>query len=144
MVINTDFAPTLLDLTGFPYQSAEFDGTSFAPFIIDPARTDTPRRQRFLINYLAGEFQPDGTPSFLAVRTPSVTYVQSDTSDFVNNDRNTLVGLEFYELDVDPHQAHSTVRLDQGEVPRLYPAMAGWLGNCSGPVCQYMEFLSLQ
>jgi arylsulfatase A-like enzyme len=140
IVINTDFAPTILELTGYEYQPREFDGTSFAPFVVDPARTDTPKREQFLVTYFAGLYSDNAVPSYLAVRTQDVLYVESDRSEFTNLAREELVGLEYYDLVADPFQANSIVRLGQGDVPGLYPQLVDRLAACRSNSCRFWEY----
>ncbi len=143
LVINTDFAPTILDLTGYPFQAAEFDGTSFAPFVADPQRNDVAKRQQFLVTYFSGEFNPNSQPSFLGVRTADVMYVESDSSEFVYPNRDVLVGLEYYDLTTDPFETTSSIRLGEGEAPMLYQALIDRLSTCRGNSCRYWEFFEL-
>jgi N-acetylglucosamine-6-sulfatase len=143
IVLNTDFMPTLLELTGHPYRPGKFDGTSFAPFIADPTRTDVPRRRQFLASYFSGQYSLAVVPSFLAVRTREAMYIRSDSSDYDDLSREELVGLEFYDLVADPTQAVSEIRLGEGDAPAVFHRLVDELSRCSGQSCRFWEYLPL-
>jgi arylsulfatase A-like enzyme len=104
MVLNTDIAPTFLELAGIPVPS-HMQGRSMVPLLTG---TDTGWRQSFLAQYFVEREYPN-TPTFLAVRTPNAKLVK-----YPGHDEWT----ELFDLSKDPYEIRNLAR-DPEHAPLL-------------------------
>ncbi len=104
MVLNTDIAPTFLELAGIPVP-AHMQGRSMVPLLTG---TNTEWRKSFLAEYFLEREYPN-TPTFLAVRTPSAKLVR-----YPGHDEWT----ELFDLSDDPYETRNLV-LDPEHAPLL-------------------------
>ena len=70
MILNSDFAPTFLDLAGASVPRG-MDGTSFAP-LLEEGGADLPWRDRILVEYEEVHREPE----YDALRSKTTKYVQ--------------------------------------------------------------------
>lgn len=70
IALNTDIAPTLLDMAGIPIPD-EMDGSSLVPLLADPNHAG---REAFLMEYW--RYWPENTPSYIGVRTARYKYIE--------------------------------------------------------------------
>jgi arylsulfatase A-like enzyme len=134
LVLNNDLAPTIAEMAGATPDLA-VDGRSLLPLLDDPTRE--PWRRRFLVEHWAVDTDPIGlhdAPDYVAVRTPSLTYVEH---------QDGLGSREFYDSTVDPYQM-SSLHADPSPV-RVYQmtVLAQWLSalkGCGRGSCQGVEF----
>jgi arylsulfatase A-like enzyme len=68
LIENVDFAPTLLDLAGIPFDPALFDGRSFAPVLLGTASEPVRKSLYFELGYVRGVLK-DGW-KYIALRYP--------------------------------------------------------------------------
>lgn len=138
MVLNTDLAPTVMDIARVT-SGASMDGTSFAALLSNPGRTGW--RKRFLVERWPGAASLFELPAYFAIRSapeaaeaPASTLIQ-----YADGSR------EHYDLVVDPsqitslHLDTSPVRLQQRQ------ALGLWLNQlitCAGTTCRDREFHS--
>jgi N-acetylglucosamine-6-sulfatase len=131
MVLNTDLAPTIVDLARAVAQRP-MDGRSLTPVL---QNNTLDWRRRFLIEHWANDPPaPLDLPDFAAVRTASLVYVEHGAP---------VVTKEFYDLSVDPYQLASLHR--DASPGRTYQRdvlaqMLTWLRTCGNGSCQAMEF----
>lgn len=136
LIVNTDLAPTILEMAGASAGSA-MDGTSFAPLLRDPGRAVW--RKRFLIERWPGAASIFELPGYYAIRTgfsapeaPNSTLIH-----YVDGSR------EHYDLNLDPYQLSS---LHSATAPLRAQQRAGltwWLARligCAGVACRDAEF----
>lgn len=119
MVLNTDIAPTFLELAGIPVPS-HMQGRSMVPLLTGG---NTEWRQSFLAEYFVEREYPN-TPTLLAVRTPNAKLVK-----YPGHDEWT----ELFDLAEDPYEtrnlardpAHAAQRAELGaEMERLSKELA--------------------
>ncbi len=96
MVLNTDIAPTFLDLAGIPVPS-HMQGRSMVPLLTG---TNTAWRKSFLAQYFVEREYPN-TPALLAVRTLNAKLVK-----YPGHDEWT----ELFDLSKDPYETRNLAR----------------------------------
>jgi arylsulfatase A-like enzyme len=104
MVLNTDIAPTFLELAGIPVP-AHMQGRSMVPLLTG---AETEWRQSFLAQYFLEREYPN-TPTFLAVRTRNAKLVK-----YPGHDEWT----ELFDLSTDPYETRNLAR-DPAHAPLL-------------------------
>jgi arylsulfatase A-like enzyme len=104
MVLNTDIAPTFLELAGIPVP-AHMQGRSMVPLLTG---SETGWRQSFLAQYFIEREYPN-TPTWLAVRTRNAKLVK-----YPGHDEWT----ELFDLAKDPYETRNLAR-DPEHVPLL-------------------------
>lgn len=104
MVLNTDIAPTFLELAGIPVP-AHMQGRSLIP-LLTGAQTEW--RQSFLAQYFIEREYPN-TPTFLAVRTRNAKLVK-----YPGHEEWT----ELFNLAADPYETRNLAR-DQANSPLM-------------------------
>ena len=104
MVLNTDIAPTFLELAGIQLP-AHIQGRSMVPLLTG---ADTAWRKSFLAEYFLEREYPN-TPTFLAVRTPNSKLVK-----YPGHDEWT----ELFDLSKDPYETRNLAR-DPEHAPLL-------------------------
>jgi len=109
MVLNLDFAPTLLDVAGVPVPS-EMEGESLLPILKDGNR---PGRKAWLLEYW--KYYPENLPSYVGVRT--------DTHKFIEYEKT--LEPELFDLTNDPGEENNFYGTPEGE--RILPALKGML-----------------
>ena len=131
MVLNTDLAPTIVDLARAVPQRP-MDGRSLTPVL---QNNTLDWRRRFLIEHFANDPRaPLDLPDFAAIRTESLVWVE-------HGDAN--VTKEFYDLSVDPYELASLH--NDPSSPRVFQRgalapMLGHLRNCGNGSFQNVEF----
>lgn len=126
MILNTDFAPTFLDLAGADASSSEaMDGTSFVPLLRDGA-DDAPWRKRILVEYEKVHREPE----YDVLRSETTKWVQLPGS----GER------ELYRLERDPFELDSRHRREASKSwRRSLNDKLNALENCSGEECREAE-----
>ena len=109
MVLNIDFAPTLLDVAGVAVPS-EMEGKSLVPTLKDEG---APGRKAWLLEYW--KYYPENFPSYRGVRTDTHKYVEY---------AKTLQP-ELFDLGRDPGEENNLYGQPGGE--RLLPELKGLL-----------------
>ncbi|MGL5017805.1 MAG: sulfatase family protein, partial [Luteolibacter sp.] len=104
MVLNTDLAPTFLELAGIPVP-AHMQGRSMVPLLTGK---ETEWRKSFLAEYFIEREYPN-TPTFLAVRTTHAKLVK-----YPGHEEWT----ELFDLSKDPYETRNLVR-DPAHAPLL-------------------------
>jgi N-acetylglucosamine-6-sulfatase len=115
MVLNTDIAPTLLEMAGIPILP-EMDGQSLVPILRDP---DSPGRSSFRLDFW--RYFPENTPSYTGVRTGQYKYVE-----FERGRRPWL-----FDLVQDPQEQVNLYDTAQGR--QILPHLKGMLLNHEQP-----------
>ncbi|MDQ5951450.1 MAG: hypothetical protein QG639_731 [Patescibacteria group bacterium] len=137
LVVNTDLAPTLLDLAEVT-PGHTVDGTSLTYLL---ANNTIPWRKRFLIEHKLGGGTIFDVPTYNGVRTShDATYVPNQVYIEYEDAANSR---EFYDLPTDPfqmnslHAATSSGRTTQRSIHKSY---LDYLKTCVGSSCQIGEF----
>lgn len=122
MVLNTDLAPTFVDLAGT--LAPDFvDGRSFAPLL----RGESPAWRTAAL--LEGPTAPKlNRPAYAGVRTANRTYVE-----YENGER------ELYELSTDAYQLENLLAPDASGNANNLPERLEALRNCAGDSCREAE-----
>ena len=129
MVLNQDLAPTFAEIAGATVPPF-VDGRSFLPVLGASPPAASQWRDAFLVNSPATNATGwlKTMPNNLAVRTPRY--------ELLDYARGTD---ELYDMDRDPHQAHSILgNPPNGELPQMRATLAE-LRNCAGQECTTAE-----
>ena len=126
LALNTDFAPTIAELTGA--SAPDFvDGRSLAP-LLGNTPPETWRSAFLLEHWSGGGGAPQQTPTYAAIRTETHKYVEHDTGEE-----------ELYDLSSDPHELES---LHESAGSALIEGLRSRLKDlkaCAGESCQEAE-----
>jgi N-acetylglucosamine-6-sulfatase len=107
MVLNSDFAPTMLDLAGASAPSGHnFDGQSWLPLLASPNDTGVPWRTAFPVEHLQKGATVD-PPSYCGVRTEGDPSVAGSWKYVRYLDGES----ELYNLSTDPFELHNLAAL---------------------------------
>jgi arylsulfatase A-like enzyme len=130
MVMNTDLAPTILELAHAASAINE-DGRSLVPLLVNPA---APWRSRVFGEYL-GVNVPGGR-KFRFIRTgPDDTTAPNDAYILWSDG-----AVEYYDLDADPFQLQSRHADPATLVQRNYlRGLVDQFKTCAGPACAALE-----
>jgi N-acetylglucosamine-6-sulfatase len=109
MVLNLDFAPTLLEVAGVSVPS-ELEGESFVPILKDE---DRPGRKGWLLEYW--KYYPENLPSYVGVRTDTHKYIEYEKT----------LEPELFDLTDDPGEESNLYGTPEGE--EILPALRGTL-----------------
>ena len=138
LILNNDYAPTMLGIAGGSVPSSTFvDGRSFLPV----AQGNAPSDWRTAIM----NERPIGTPwkispahnipTYYAVMTQRYTYAKYGTGEE-----------ELYDREIDSHEMHNLLKPDEPGLPPPDPALVEYmrgrlaaLKDCSGQDCQKAE-----
>ncbi len=129
MVLNQDLAPTFAEIAGATVPPF-VDGRSFLPVLGASPPAASQWRDAFLVNSPATNATGwlKTMPNNLAVRTPRY--------ELIDYARGTD---ELYDMDRDPHQAHSILgNPSNGVLPQMRATLAE-LRNCAGQECTTAE-----
>jgi N-acetylglucosamine-6-sulfatase len=99
MVLNIDFAPTMLDIAGVPVPG-EMEGESLIPILND---RDSTGRKGWLLEYW--KYFPENFPSYVGVRTETHKYVEYE---------KTFVP-ELFDISTDPREQNNLYGTPKGE-----------------------------
>jgi N-acetylglucosamine-6-sulfatase len=105
MVLNLDFAPTLLDIAGVPVPR-DMEGQSLVPLLKDGNR---PGRRGWLLEYW--KYYPENFPSYVGVRTDAHKYIEYEKT----------LEPELFDLTHDPGEERNLYGTPEGE--RIFPAL---------------------
>jgi N-acetylglucosamine-6-sulfatase len=109
MVLNTDIAPTLLDIADLPIP-VDMEGSSIVPLL---QNKEAPGRKAWLLEFW--KYYPENTPSYVGVRTETHKYVEYERSRVP----------EIYDLAADPKEEHNLYGTAEGA--KLLPELKGML-----------------
>ena len=137
IILNTDLAPTIVEMARATAAAPSMDGTSFAPLLIDPGRAQW--RKRFLIERWPGAASLFELPGYFAIRTgPAAPEAASSTLVLYSDSSR-----EHYDLTTDPAQLSS---LHANQTPlrvQQRSTLTWWLNRligCAGAACRDAEF----
>jgi arylsulfatase A-like enzyme len=139
LVLNNDLAPTLLEIAAPGYGDAPFDGRSLAPILLDPAPPGWQDRSRFLIEYARSRPDPDVHPSYAALRSWNLLYIESYAGAYYSRPPRELIGLELYDLVSDPHEMNSIVHFPENPRDSVLGSWLDLLSTCAGESCRQYE-----
>ena len=122
MILNTDIAPTLLELASVvPPANHKLDGKSFLPLL---KGKETPWRDRFIYSYF-WEWNFPAVPTTLAIRNERYKYIYYHGVW----DRNG-----FYDLKTDPIERHNLIKVPayQKQIAEMREQMFKELSEAGG------------
>jgi len=134
MVLNNDFAPTIVDLAGLPPPDS-VDGRSFAS-LLDKARGNDPAswRTAFEVRHWRNEKNEPtyravtSIPPYRAVRTQRYLYVDYESGEH-----------ELYDLKKDPYELHNLYDSADRDLISKLDSRLEELRDCAGRDCRTAE-----
>jgi arylsulfatase A-like enzyme len=141
LVGNHDYLPTLLELARIPFDPDAFDGRSMVPLLADPDGSAWTRNVLLLEHWRAFD-QPDSQeqPSYFGMRSESRAYFETSDALLYGGPRDSrLIGLEYYQLDSDPHQLDSWYTAETDAPPERLHSLLERLKRCGNGTCRQIE-----